>query len=186
MLNKEMTKLEIEKELKNQGDYVQIDNITRFLKQNLPLDLKKFVILKLVEIYEKRTMFQAAADLYNKLTELTVISSEKIEYSIKEIKAYIQAGLYDKAELTIKKIVAEVNLAERAKIVNSIRDFYKIQAENYEKQGRRNKALQTYERMLTMNYSELEKNGINKKLLILYRELGLIKEYLALEKKIKE
>ncbi len=181
-----MTKLEIEKELKNQGDYVQIDNITRFLKQNIPLDLKKFVMLKLVEIYERRAMFQAAGEIYNRLIEITLINSEKTEYAIKEIKAYIQAGLYDKAGLTVKTIVSEVSLTERAKIVNSIRDFYKIQAENYEKQGRRNKALQTYERMLTMNYSELEKKEINKKLLGLYKSLGLIKEYIVLEKKLKE
>jgi len=77
MLNKEMSKAEIEKELKNQGDYVQIDNITRFLKQGIPLDLKKFVMLKLVEIYERRAMFQAAADTYNKLAEIALISSEK-------------------------------------------------------------------------------------------------------------
>lgn len=181
-----MTKVEIEKELKTQGDYVQIDNITRFLKQNLPLDLKKFVMLKLVEIYERRTMFQAAADIYNKLTEITLVNSEKTEYAIREIKSYIQAGLYDKAELTIKKVVSEVSLTERAKIVNSIRDFYKAQAEKYEKEGRRNKALQTYERMLTMNYSEIEKKEINKKLLNLYKSLGFINQYMVLEKKLKE
>jgi hypothetical protein len=70
--------------------------------------------------------------------------------------------------------------------VNSTRDFYKIQAERYEKEGRRNKALQTYERMLTMNYAELEKKEINKKLLSLYKSLGLINQYMALEKKLKE
>jgi tetratricopeptide (TPR) repeat protein len=186
MLRKEMTKVEIEKELNSQGDYVQIDNLTRFLKENLPVDLKKFVFLKLVDIYEKRTMFQAAADIYNKLTEITVVASDKNSYFVKEIQCYIKAGFFDKADLTIKKVVGEVSVAERAKIVNTIRAFYKTQAETYEKEGRRNKALQTYERMLTMNYSEIEKTEIDKKLLGLYKNLGMINQYMALEKKLNK
>ncbi len=186
MLKKEMTKLEIEKELSKQGDYVQIDNITRFLKENLPVDVKKFVLLKLVEIYEKRAMFQAAADIYNKLTEITMVASDKNLYFIKEIQCYIKAGFFDKAELTIKRVVGEVSVAERAKIVNTIRDFYKSQAETYEKEGRRNKALQTYEKMLTMNYSEIEKANIDKKLLGLYKNLGMINQFMALEKKLNK
>lgn len=182
-----MTKVEIEKELTGKGDYVQIDNITRFLKENVPVDIKKFCLLKLVDIYEKRTMFQAAADCYNKVIEITVPIKEKTELFIKEIQCYIQAGLYDKAELTVKRVVSEeVTLAERAKIVNTIRAFYKSQAEKYEKEGRRNKALQTYERMLNMNYSETEKKEIEVRVLGLYKTLGMIKEYMALEKRLKE
>jgi hypothetical protein len=77
MLNKNMTKAEIERELKNQGDYVQIDNITRFLKQNPPLDIKKFLYANLIEIYNRRKMFGEAAETCGRLAELMLNDEEK-------------------------------------------------------------------------------------------------------------
>jgi len=85
-----------------------------------------------------------------------------------------------------KKLTNEISTNERTKILDSIKEFYKIQAENYEKQERRSKALQTYEKMMTMDYSELEKKQIQYKLLDLYKKLGMIKEYMLIEKKLKE
>ena len=54
MLTKEMTKVDIEKEISKQGDFVQIDNITRFLKTNPATDIKRFLYTKLIDIYQRR------------------------------------------------------------------------------------------------------------------------------------
>src|SRR4030042_61033 len=124
MLRKEMTKTEIEKELAGKGDYVLIDNITRFLKENLPTDIRKFVYMRLSEVYE------------------------------------------------------------RGKIMISIKECYKNQAQLYEKEKRRNRAVKTYEKLLTLNISDAEKDGINKKLLLLYKELGMIDEYMGMRSRL--
>jgi tetratricopeptide (TPR) repeat protein len=184
MLRKEMTKVEIEKELTGQGDYVQIDNITRFLKENIPTDIKRFIYGKLVAIYEKRVMFGDAALVYEKLVEIALSKTEKVNYFTKAAECYIKAGFFDKADLSVKKAVNEGTMAEKAKITSSIRDFYKNQAETYEKEKRRNNAVKTYEKMLAMGYSDAEKKEINKKLVDLYKNLGMIDKYMAMQKKL--
>jgi tetratricopeptide (TPR) repeat protein len=184
MLRKEMTKVEIEKELAGQGDYVQIDNITRFLKESIPTDVKRFVYSKLVAIYEKRAMFGDAALIYEKLVEIALSKPEKVNYFTKAAECYIKAGFFDKADLSVKKAVNEGTMAEKAKITNSIRDFYKNQAETYEKERRRNNAVKTYEKMLAMNYPDTEKKEINIKLAGLYKNLGMIEKYITMQKKL--
>ena len=45
-----MSKSEIEKEIEGKGDFVQIDYLTKLLKEKLPIDIKKFICLRLAEI----------------------------------------------------------------------------------------------------------------------------------------
>lgn len=183
MLRKEMTKVEIEKELAGKGDYVQIDNITRFLKENLPVDIKRFLYLKLTVVYERRNMFSEEAELYNKLIEISVTPTDRVAYLIKSTECYIKAGFFDKADLMMNRITGEVKELGRRKIMNLIIDFYKKQAQIYEKEKRRNKAMKTYEKILSMNIISSEKEEIQKKLSELYRELGMVGEYMKLQSK---
>ena len=186
MLRKDMNKSEIEKELSGKGDYVLIDNITRFAKESIPTDIRKFIYTKLIEIYERRNMFGDAADIYAKLSEISAIPAEKSNYLIKETEDCIRAGFFDKADIAIKKIIANVKATERPKIMISIKEFYKKQAEIYEKEKRRSFAVKTYEKMLTLNISDAEKNEINKKLLGLYKELGMIGQFMVMQKKLEK
>lgn len=185
MLRKEMSKGEIERELQGKGDYVLIDNITRFLKENLPMDIKRFLYTKLIGIYEKRNMFSEAAELYSRLSEISLTSSEKSNCYIKETEDYIKAGFSDRADLAMRKATGgEMKEIDRRKVMNSIISFYKTQAGLYEKERRRNHAVKIYEKLLSMNISEAEKNEINRKLIPLYRELGMIEQYMAMSKKM--
>ena len=184
MLKKEMTKIEIERELSGQGDYVQIDNITRFIKENPPIDIKRFVYLRLTGIYEKRNMFADAAEVYGRLIEISLVEKDKVGYLTKMTECYIRAGFFDKADATLKRAISEASVMEKGKISIAIKEFYKTQAQIYEKEKRRQKAIQTYEKMLTMNYLDFEKKEINQKLLTLYKELGMMDQYMVLNKKL--
>jgi tetratricopeptide (TPR) repeat protein len=184
MLRKEMTKVEIEKEISSQGDYVQIDNITRFMKENIPTDIRKFISLKLVEIYERRAMFADAAMIYERLVEISVLRSDKINYLTKAAECYIKAGFFDKADLAVKKAGSEATNIEKTKISDSIKEFYKSQAETYEKERRRDRAVKTYEKMLTLSYPDAEKKEINQKLSVLYKSLGRVEQYIAMQRKL--
>jgi tetratricopeptide (TPR) repeat protein len=184
MLRKEMTKVEIEKELSGKGDYVLIDNITRFAKESIPTDTRKFIYTRLADIYEKRNMFADAADIYGKLADMSITSAEKGNNFVKETENYIKAGFFDKADLSIKKIISVIKATERPKIMISIKEFYKNQAKNYEKEKRRSLAVKTYEKLLTLNISENEKSEINQRLLGLYKELGMVGQYMAMSKKL--
>jgi tetratricopeptide (TPR) repeat protein len=182
MLNKNMTKVEIERELKSQGDYVQIDNITRFLKQNPALDVKKFLYAILIEIYDRRKMFGEAAETCGRLAEIMLNDKEKVVCLRKEVEFYIKAGFFDKADAVFRRTLSEISPNERPKLDLEIREFYKNQADIYEKEKRRSFAVKTYEKLLTMKLSETEKSEINGKLSNLYRELGMVGEYMKLKK----
>lgn len=177
-----MTKVEIERELKGQGDYVQIDNITRFLKQNPALDVKKFLYAILIEIYDRRKMFGEAAETCGRLAEIMLNDKEKVVCLRKEVEFYIKAGFFDKADAVFRRTLSEISPNERPKLDLEIREFYKNQADIYEKEKRRSFAVKTYEKLLTMKLSETEKSEINRKLSNLYRELGMVGEYMKLKK----
>lgn len=181
MLKKEMTKSEVEKELQGKGDYVQIDSLRRFLKENLPLDTKKFSLIKLASTYDARKMFSEAADLYGKLAEISMNSVERSGYLTKQVEDYIKSGFFDMADLVMNKVLGEaVKFTDKAKITSSVLDFYKRQAEVYEKERRRSKAVEIYEKLLTMKISDAEKESVNKRLIDLYKALGMVDKYLKL------
>jgi tetratricopeptide (TPR) repeat protein len=184
MLRKEMNKAEIEREFAGKGDYVLIDNITRFLKENLSQDIRRICFVKLVEIYERRNMFFEAANLYDKLAEIAMNSFDRINYLLKEADCYIKSGIFEKADATVTKLAEYAKSAEKNRIMIYISQAYKRQAEVYEREKRRNKAAKTYEKLLTMNIPEDEKKEVNQRLSVLYKELGMIDEYMKLNPKI--
>ena len=67
MLNKQMSKLEIEQSLQGMGDFVKMEHLTRLLKEGLPIDKKKFVYQKLADIYEQKGMITSAAKIHSNI-----------------------------------------------------------------------------------------------------------------------
>lgn len=182
MLGKDVSKSEIEEELIGKGEFVQIDYLSKLLKERLHRDTKKFVCLKLAEIYEKKNMFSDAAKMFEHIAMISIAFSEKIKNFVKEAELYIKAGFFDMADYAMKKALSEANASEKAEIYFAIKDFYKRQAQAYERELRRNHALKIYEKLLEMNISELERKEIKEKILGLYEKLGRLKEYFALKK----
>ena len=179
-LTKEMTKSEIEKEISQWGEYVQIDNLTRFLKTNpgIPIDVKRFINQKLGEVYEKRRMFFDSAISYEKVAELCVLRQEKTKNFLKSVDNYIKSGYFDRADLTPKKSLQYAGSVERAEILKSLKEFYKQEAERGIKENKRSSTVKVYEKMLEMNSIPIqEKTEIKEKLLKLYLTLGMMPQY---------
>jgi len=182
MLEKEMTKKEIENFLKGKGDFVQLSHLEIFLKKDLPLDTKKFVYLKIAEIYEKKSMFTEAAKICHNLAIISVAFSEKIKYHIKEAELYVKAGMFSRVDEAMRKAMNDANATEKAEILITIKNFYKRQAEQYIKEHRRNNAAKIYEKLLEMNISEIERKEIKENLLKIYEKIGKLREYYDLKR----
>ena len=178
-----MSKSEIEKDLQGKGDFVQIDHLIRFLKDQLSMDTKKFVFLKLAALYEKAKLLDEAAKMYNNAAELSIPFVEKINHYKKEAELYIKSGAFDRAEKAMRDAMSQANLREKEEIYASIKQFYKEQALVCEKALKRNQAVRLYEKLLEMRISEQERKEIKTKLLELYKTLGKVREYMHLEKK---
>jgi tetratricopeptide (TPR) repeat protein len=183
MLNKSMSRSEIERELKGKGDFVQIDYLTRFIAQKPALHEKKYAFMKLIEIYNVKGMFNDIAQIYNNLVILSTSSQEKIDYLIKETKAYIQSGRFDEADSVMRRAMDDVTIVKKADIYEDIKNFYKQQAGVFEKEAKRNHAIKVYEKLLSMKISDSERNEAKAKLLSLYEQLGKFRESSALERK---
>lgn len=178
-----MTIADIEEVLKGKGDFVQIDYLSRLLKiKFLPLGRKKFVCLKLAEIYEKKGMLKDAAKMYSNVAIICVAYSEKIKNYMKEAELYVKAGAFDLVDEAIKKAMNHSNSAEKENIYFTIKDFYKRQALVYEKEMKRAQAVRIYEKLLEMNINEAERQVIKDRLMPLYEKLGKLKEYFKLKK----
>ncbi len=182
-----MTKAEIEIELQKKGDYVKIDYLTRLLEEKqLPIDRKKFVWLKLAEIYEQKGMLIEAGKMYNNIAVNSIILNDKTQNHIKEAEMYVKGGAFEYVDEAVRKALAEAHGSERVDIQNKVRDFYKKQAEFYEKQKKRSNAMKVYEKLLQTNISNDEKQEINVKLMSLYEQLGKVKEYFNLKSGVSE
>jgi len=177
-----MSKTDIEKSLKDKGDFVKIDHLTRILNNPIPTDIKKFVYLKLAEVYEKRFMFNNAAKMYEHIAIISIAFFEKIKYHLKEAEILIKTGDFNQVENAVKKAMHNANIIEKQDIYYSMRDLYKKQAEVYERDLKRNHASKIYEKLLEMNLSAIERDKIKEKLLNLYEKLGKFKEASHLKK----
>jgi len=182
MIKTGMVKSEIEEQLAGKGNFVQIDYLTRFLEGPLTMDMKKFVFLKLAELYEKISMLKEAAKNYDNAAIVSIAFSEKINHYMKEAELYIRADDFEKCDNAMKKAMAQANSTEKDEIYLTVKDFYKQQAETYEKNLKRASSARVYEKLLEMRISDLERKEIKEKLLDIYDKLGKRKEHLVLKK----
>ncbi len=182
MLGSELSKSDIEEKLYGKGEFVQIDYLNKLLRERLHRDTKKFVYLKLIEIYERLKMFNDVAKMYEGLADISIAFSEKIKYFVKATEHYIKAGYFNQADYAVRKAMGEANATERGEIQFAVKDFYKRQAEIYEKELKRNSAAKIYEKLLEMNITDSERKEIKNRLMELYEKLGRLKEFYTLKR----
>lgn len=172
MLNSKMSKGQIEDALSGQGDFVQMDWLTRLLNSSPPIDIRRFIFLKLAQIYEKKFMWSKSAESYHNLALISVTFTDKIKFYTKEAEIWIKKGEFDKADKAVVRALGEANSAEKKEVYQEIKSFYKNIAEKYEQELMRNKALKAYERLSRMELSLNEKKSVDDKIEELYEKLG--------------
>ncbi len=182
MLGDELSKSDVEAQIAGKGEYIQIHHLSELLNQKLHRDTKKFVYLKLIEIYEKKGMLNDVAKMYEGIAGISIAFSEQIKNYLKATEYYIKAGFFDKADYSMRRALNEANSVEREEINFAVKDFYKKQAEEYERKLKRNSAVRIYEKLLEMNISDLERREIKEKLMDLYEKLGKLKEFYTMKK----
>ena len=179
-----MTIEDIDKELAGKGDFVQIDYMTRFLKEETNPEIKKYVSIKLSDVYQKRGMFSEAAKIYEMTGEFSKSYADQTRYYVIAAELYVKAEMYYPADECIRKALRETTVRQQNEIYKKMNDLYISQAEMYEKARRRNNAMKIYEKLLTMDISNEQKEDIKKKLLELYESLGKVREYYMLKGKM--
>ncbi len=181
LLRKEMTTSEIDEFIKSKGDFVKIDLLGRLLNENIPNTTRKFVFLKLGEIYERASMFFDSANSYKKAETLSSSPGEKKNLFIKSSQLFIRAGDFSRADEMIRNAISDANNFEKKDIYDGMKRFCIYTAEMQEKSRKLGDAVKLYEKVSTMELSDSEKRQIKEKLMFLYEKLGKIREYMLLK-----
>ena len=172
-----VTRIQIEEDLKNKGDFVKIDHLNRFLKQADSLDTRKFVLMKLAAIYEDKGFFIDAAKNIGSAAEIAITYKEKIDLYMKEAAFYVKLGSFELADKTFQKVMSLCTARERVDMQAKYVQFYYNEAQDHEKAIRNRRAADFYEKLSSMPYQTINRIELKQKLLELYNKLGRIRDY---------
>ncbi|MDA3837199.1 MAG: hypothetical protein PF542_06280 [Nanoarchaeota archaeon] len=177
MLSRGMKKYEIEDALADKDDFVQIDYLTKYIKEQPPIDMRKYANLRLARVYLNRAMFVDAAKSFRNAAINSVVFKEQQENCMKEAKCYIRALKFEDAGSALKKAFAEANQDKRNEMYKDFLNYYKKVGEDFEKAGLPGKSTKLYEKLIRMKITDKDKAQVKEKLLALYEKLGKTKEY---------
>lgn len=185
MRGKEFSRREIEERLSKMGDYVKIGFLSDCLKATLDFDTRKFALVKLANLYETRKMYFDAGKAMRSAAEINTTFVGKMNDFIKAAELFVRGGDYDLADAAVKNALSHANGEQRNVVKKSVKGFYMNQAREFLANDRRKGATEVYEKLLTMEIDESERQDVSEKLLQLYDNLGKIREYYMLKKQIK-
>lgn len=172
-----MHKTEIDEFLVGKDTFIQIDYLTRYIRLNPPIEMRKFAYLKLARIYLNRSMFVDAAKMFSNAAVNSLTFKEQQENYLKESKSYIKAQKFEDAQNSLKKAFADANPEDRRKMYDELILFYKKEGNLLEQKNLPGRATKIYEKLIRMKLLKEDKTEIKDKLLNLYKKLGKTKEY---------
>ena len=178
----EKTKGEIERKLEKMGDYVKMSYLQRALQSGFSYDTRKFILLKLSEIYESRKMFLEAARMIRSAAEINTTFKNKMQDYMKAVNLYIKGLDYFETDRMFAQALALASNKEKLELKGNFKDFHLEQARSLLNADKRNQAKIVYEKILTLELDIGERRELQKQLLDLYDKLGLVKDYYKLKK----
>lgn len=178
---KEVNRREIEDKLKTLGDFVKIDYLSTCLKKSLDFDSRKFCLITLSGLYEKKGMFSDAGKLMSFAAEINSTYNGKLEEYMKSADLFIKGGNFSDAEIAFGKAIACANDNQKGSVKAKRKEMFKVQAKDYLKKDKRKHAMEAYEKLLTFDLNPEEKRETQSTLLDLYEKLGKIREFYSLK-----
>jgi len=163
-------------------DLTKMEYLESVLKtSDVNMDVKKFALTMLSELYEKRMMFDKAAKAMFGKAGYDLTFKDKVETYLKAAEYYAKAANVLGAEDMFSRASREANSEQQTKIQLARKNIYLSIANDLEKRGRMTNATKFYEHLLTLKIDDLEKNLIKKKLSDYYKRMGKFNEARVVE-----
>ncbi len=179
---KEANRREIEARLKTMGDYVKIDYLLSCLKQPLDFDSRRFVLMRLAELYEGRKMFLEAGKMMMGAAPINTADKSKMADFVRAAELFVKGGNFEAADIAFEKALSCGGERDKWEMKQKKINYYKNQAEHYLQNDKRNSAMIAYEKLLSLNLTEGERRETQERLLGLYEKLGKIREFFNLKR----
>lgn len=173
---------EIEEKLKRMSDFLKIEYLEELAEKKIPVEVKRYVHEKIAELYADKKMYSSAAKNMEIAASLCVTFKDKIKAYMKEVEFLIYGEDYNEAERTLAKALSNANTKEKEEIKKQFTEILKKQAELYERNGLRIKAIKVYERLLKLT----PKREIVRKLIELNEKTGRIDEVMRYREMINK
>ena len=176
-----VSRQEIEEAIKNKDDFIKISYLNRFLKQADNMDIKKYVLLNLAAINEKKGLLSDAIKNVTTAADISLTYREKRELYIKEIELWIKYGDFIMAEKALHKTYGYCSEKEKNEVENQYHELFRVRGNILESQGKLRNAVDIYEKLLGITKSVPKKMELKEKLLNLYDKTGRIREHSRLK-----
>ncbi|MEM4330868.1 MAG: hypothetical protein QW273_02575 [Candidatus Pacearchaeota archaeon] len=175
---------EIEKKLNSfSTDFNRILYLESAMKKELPIETKRFILNKLISLYEAGRMFEKAGKTLTTKARLDYTFREKIEDFVRAAEMFCKAGKIEDAEIVFTNAINEANEMQRKEISQKRVLMYKQYAEYFEKIGKRSLSAKFYEKLLNIKINNEEREKIKEKLKNIYLSIGKLKEAKEVSKK---
>ncbi|VVB78190.1 Uncharacterised protein [uncultured archaeon] len=176
---------EIEAKASRMSDFLKMEYLEEVSKKFSDVEILRYCYSELSKLYEKNIMYPESIKYIEKFQEVCISQREKMQAYTREIELLIKGGYYDRVNFAYNKILEVATPKEIYEIENKIILMYKSEGEKFEKTNKNALALKVYERLAKAPaVKDPEKQEIKKKLLVLYKKLGKVRESLELEREL--
>lgn len=155
----------------NKEDYLE-----SAFKKDLSIEIKKFILATLSELYELDKMYSKAAKAMSNKARFDTTFSDKISSYKKSAELFCKIGSIEDAEDMFSRAFRESNEVKKLEIIKFRKELYLISAEKLENLGKKSNALRFYEKLINMKLDVSEKERVKGKLVKIYSLLGRFKE----------
>lgn len=154
-------------------DLTKMEYLESVLKtSDVNMDVKKFALGILAELYDKKLMFDKAARAMAGKAGYDITFREKVESYIKAGEYHAKAGNILAADDAFARASREGNTEQQSKVALARKNIYFAVANDLEKRMRMANAVKFYEHLLTLKIDDLEKAMVKKKLVEYYKRVG--------------
>ncbi len=186
MLVKERGRREIESKLQTMGDYVKIDYLSSCLKNHIDSDTKRYVLIKLRDLFIQKSMFPDAGRAMTSAGEINASSSGKISDFLKAVEYFVKGGDFEGVQKALSRALSSAQEFEKKGIKEKIKSMYIAQARELTNKNKRRQAIGFYEALFEFDLDAREKEEVDSNLLALYKSMGRIEDYFILKRKINK
>ncbi|MBS3074835.1 hypothetical protein J4429_00090 [Candidatus Pacearchaeota archaeon] len=180
----ERTKNEIEAKTRTMSDFLKIEYLELCSKKFTDIEIQRFCYKELAKLYENKFMYTEALKYITKLKGVCIMQREKVDCLFKEIELLTKSGYYEKADLSFREAVKELNENDRFELKKRITDAYYEEVKKLEKSSKFSGVIKVYENLIHYVVDN-ERMQIKRKMLDLYKRLGRVRESMLLEKELE-
>jgi len=155
----------------------KISYIESILKEeNFDLEIKRFLLKELSDLYFDRKMFEKSARSISKRATIEISNKERIESYLSAGEIYSRAGKIEDAEEMFVRAMRDSDVNQKERIKLTRKNIYLVLAKDLEGKGKKASATKFYEKLIKLNLEEIEKKEIKERLIEIYKSLGLFRE----------